>query len=150
MTTFLGLSRATLQWVTVWGPACYLSVLAVTILYLHPHPLPPFWPALAIVLTLSAVGTFAFSQFVFTHVQRQEQEILRGTRELAEANEAGPSTRTNAAAAATAPAGPGPWPRRSRAWSRSSRRPWGSSPRCGTTQDEWPRSWSRRTWPGPC
>jgi signal transduction histidine kinase len=88
MTTFLGLSRATLQWVTVWGPACYLSVLAVTILYLHPHPLPPFWPALAIVLTLSAVGTFAFSQFVFAHVQRQEQEILRGTRELAEAKEA--------------------------------------------------------------
>jgi signal transduction histidine kinase len=81
-------SRPVLQWLTVCGPASYLTALAVGVLYLHPHPLPPFWPALVVLLTLSSVGTFAFSRFVFVHVQRQEEEIVRRTRELADMNEA--------------------------------------------------------------
>lgn len=84
----VALSRGSLRWVTIWGPACYLSILAIVVLYLHPHPLPPFWPALAVLLTLSAVGTFVFSRFVFAHVQRQELEIVRRTTELAAVNEA--------------------------------------------------------------
>jgi signal transduction histidine kinase len=81
-------SRPVLQWLTVCGPASYLTALAVGVLYLHPHPLPPFWPALVVLLTLSSVGTFVFSRFVFVHVQRQEEEIVRRTRELADMNEA--------------------------------------------------------------
>jgi len=81
-------SRPVLQWLTVCGPACYLTVLAVGVLYFHPHPLPPFWPAFVVLLTLSSLGTFVFSRFVFVHVQRQEEEILRRTRELADVNEA--------------------------------------------------------------
>ncbi|MBI2202705.1 MAG: sensor histidine kinase [Candidatus Rokubacteria bacterium] len=70
------------------GPASYLTLIGVGVLYYHPHPLPPFWPAFIILLTLSAVGTFVFSRFVFAHVRRQEHEIVRRTRELADANEA--------------------------------------------------------------
>jgi signal transduction histidine kinase len=81
-------SRAKLQWVTVCGPAAYLTLLALGVLYYHPHPLPPLWPAFVVLLTLSLVGTFVFSRFVFAHVQRQEEEIARRTSELADANEA--------------------------------------------------------------
>lgn len=88
MKDWLGPSRGKLQWLTVCGPAAYLTLLAVGVLYYHPHPLPPFWPAFVVLLGLSAAGTFGFSQFVFAHVQRQEEEIARRTRELAEMNEA--------------------------------------------------------------
>lgn len=88
MRTQLVPSRVVLQWVTVSGPAGYLTLLAVGVLYYHPHPLPPFWPAFVVLLTLSLVGTFVFSRFVFVHVQRQEEEIVYRTRELAEVNEA--------------------------------------------------------------
>jgi len=81
-------SRAVLQWLTVCGPAAYLALLGVSVLHFHPHPLPPFWPAFIVLLALSLVGTLAFSRFVFVHVQRQEEEIVRGTRELADVNEA--------------------------------------------------------------
>lgn len=80
--------RTRLRWLTVCGPAAYLTVLAVGVLYLHPHPLPPFWPAFFGALGFSLLGTFVFSRFVFAHVHRQEEEIVRRTRELAEANEA--------------------------------------------------------------
>lgn len=80
--------RAGLQWITVCGPASYLTLLAVGVLYYHPHPLPPFWPAFVILLTLSVLGTFVFSRFVFAHVRRQEAEIVRRTEELADAKEA--------------------------------------------------------------
>lgn len=80
--------RAGLQWITVCGPAAYLALLAVGVLYYHPHPLPPFWPAVVILLTLSVLGTFVFSRFVFAHVRRQEAEIVRRTEELADAKEA--------------------------------------------------------------
>ena len=81
-------SRPVLEWLTVCGPAAYLTVLAVGVLYLHPHPLPPFWPAFFLMLALSLAGTFVFSRFVFVHVRRQEAEIVRQTQELAAANEA--------------------------------------------------------------
>ena len=81
-------SRPVLEWLTVCGPAAYLSGLAVSVLYLHPHPLPSFWPAFFVMLALSLVGTFVFSRFVFVHVRRQEAEIVRQTQELAAANEA--------------------------------------------------------------
>ena len=84
MTTQLVPSRVMLQWLTVSGPAAYLTLLAVGVLYYHPHPLPPFWPAFVVLLTLSLVGTFVFSRFVFVHVQRQEEEIAHRTRELAD------------------------------------------------------------------
>ncbi|MBI4011448.1 MAG: sensor histidine kinase [Candidatus Rokubacteria bacterium] len=77
-----------MQWITVCGPALYLALLAVGALYLHPHPLPPFWPAFALAVAVSALGTFVFSRFVFAHVHRQEEEIVRRTRELAEVKEA--------------------------------------------------------------
>jgi signal transduction histidine kinase len=77
-----------LQWLTVSGPAAYLTLVAVGVLYYHPHPLPPFWPAFVVLLTLSLVDTFAFSRFVFVHVQRQEEEIAHRTRELADVAEA--------------------------------------------------------------
>ena len=83
-----GLGRGTLRWLTIGGPALYLSLLAVTVLYTHPHPLPPVWPAFFLFLAVSLAGTFFFSRFVFAHVQRQEEEILRRTRELAEMSEA--------------------------------------------------------------
>lgn len=79
--------RSGLEWLTVWGPAAYLTLLAVVVLYEHPHPLPPFWPAFFLLLMLSAAGTFAFSRFVFAHVRRQEREIVRRTQELSEARE---------------------------------------------------------------
>ena len=82
------LSRAGLRSLTVYGPAAYLSLLAVGVLYYHPHPLPPFWPAFFVLLGLSGAGTFFFSRFVFAHVQGQEEEIVRRSRELADANEA--------------------------------------------------------------
>ncbi len=82
------LSRAELRSLTVYGPAAYLALLAVGVLYYHPHPLPPFWPALFVLLGLSGAGTFFFSRFVFAHVQGQEEEIVRRSRELADANEA--------------------------------------------------------------
>lgn len=82
------LSRSSLRWLTICGPASYLALLAVGVLYYHPHPLPPFWPALFILLALSLTGAFLFSSFVFVHVDRQEHEILRRTRELAEVKEA--------------------------------------------------------------
>jgi signal transduction histidine kinase len=81
-------ARARLESLTVYGPASYLTLLGLGVLYYHPHPLPPFWPAFIVLLTLSAVGTFVFSRFVFAHVRHQENEIVRRTRELAEANEA--------------------------------------------------------------
>lgn len=81
-------SRAGLQWITVFGPAGYMALLAVAVLYFHPHPLPPFWPALAVAVAVSALGTFVFSRFVFAHVHRQEEELVRRTRELAEVKEA--------------------------------------------------------------
>lgn len=87
MTRFLP-GRILLRWLTVWGPASYLTLLAVGVLYFHPHPLPPLWPAFLVLLSLSAAGTFVFSSFVFTHVERQEEEIVRRTRELADADEA--------------------------------------------------------------
>jgi signal transduction histidine kinase len=64
-----------------------MALLSVVVLYFHPHPLPPFWPALAVALGTSALGTYVFSRFVFAHVARQEEEILRRTRELAEVKE---------------------------------------------------------------
>ncbi len=82
------LSRAGLRSLTVYGPAAYLSLLAVAVLYYHPHPLPPFWPAFFVLLGLSGAGTFFFSRFVFAHVQGQEEEIVRRSRDLADANEA--------------------------------------------------------------
>lgn len=84
----LVLSRAGLRSLTVYGPAAYLALLAVGVLYYHPHPLPPFWPAFFVLLGLSGAGTFFFSRFVFAHVQGQEEEIARRSRELADANEA--------------------------------------------------------------
>jgi len=81
-------SRVMLRWLTVCGPAAYLTALAVGVLYYHPHPLPPFWPAFVVLLGLSAAGTFGFSQFVFVHVRRQEEELVHRSRELAEVNEA--------------------------------------------------------------
>ncbi len=82
------LGRTGLRWLTVFGPAAYLALLSVVVLYNHPHPLPPFWPAFFVLLALSAAGTFFFSRFVFARVQQQEEEIVRRTRELAEMNEA--------------------------------------------------------------
>ena len=58
------------------------------VLYYHPHPRPPFWPAFVVLLTLSAIGTLVFSRFVFSHVERQEDEIVRRSRELADVSEA--------------------------------------------------------------
>jgi len=84
----LVLSRAGLRSLTVYGPAAYLSLLAVGVLYLHPHPLPPFWPAFFVLLALSGAGTYFFSRFVFAHVQGQEEEIVRRNHELADVNEA--------------------------------------------------------------
>jgi len=81
-------SRPMLQGLSVWGPACYLTLLALAVLYLHPHPLPPVWPAFVVFLAASLFGTYVFSCFVFAHVRRQEAEIVRQTRELADANEA--------------------------------------------------------------
>jgi signal transduction histidine kinase len=82
------LGRAGLRSLTVYGPAAYLTLLAVGVLYYHPHPLPPFWPAFFVLLALSGAGTFFFSRFVFAHVQGQEEEIVRRSRELADVNEA--------------------------------------------------------------
>lgn len=82
------LGRTGLRWLTVCGPAGYLALLSMLVLYYHPHPLPPFWPAFFVLLALSAAGTFFFSRFVFARVQQQEEEIVRRTRELAEMNEA--------------------------------------------------------------
>ena len=82
------LGRTGLRWLTVCGPAGYLALLGVAVLYYHPHPLPPFWPAFFVLLALSAAGTIFFSRFVFARVQQQEEEIVRRTRELAEMNEA--------------------------------------------------------------
>jgi signal transduction histidine kinase len=77
-----------LRWLTVCGPAAYLVAMSMGILYYHPHPLPPVWPAFVVLLTLSAVGTLVFSSFVFSHVQRQKEEIVRRSHELADAQEA--------------------------------------------------------------
>ncbi len=77
-----------LRWVTVFCPAVYLVALSMGILYYHPHPLPPVWPAFVVLLTFSAIGTLVFSSYVFSHVQRQKDEIVRRSRELADANEA--------------------------------------------------------------
>ena len=82
------LGRTGLRWLTVCGPAAYLALLGMGVLYYHPHPLPPVWPAFFLLLALSAAGTFFFSRFVFARVQQQEEEIVRRTRELAETNEA--------------------------------------------------------------
>jgi signal transduction histidine kinase len=81
-------SRAKLQWVTVCGPAAYLTLLALGVLYYHPHPLPPLWPAFVVLLTLSLLGTFVFSRFVFVHVRKQESEIVHRTKQLADVSEA--------------------------------------------------------------
>jgi signal transduction histidine kinase len=81
-------ARAWLEWLTVCGPASYLTLLGLGTLYYHPHPLPPFWPAFILLLMLSAGGTFVFSRFVFAHVRRQQNEIVRRTRQLADTNEA--------------------------------------------------------------
>jgi signal transduction histidine kinase len=80
--------RGRLRWLTVFGPAVYLALLALGVLYFHPHPLPPVWPAFFAALGVSVLGTYVFSQFVFSHVRRQEEEIVRQTRALAEATEA--------------------------------------------------------------
>jgi len=82
------LSRTALRSLSVYGPAVYLTLLAACVLYYHPHPLPPFWPAFFVLLGFSGAGTFFFSRFVFAHVQGQEEEIVRRTRQLADANEA--------------------------------------------------------------
>lgn len=81
------LGRRGLRRLTVWGPAIYLALLGACVLYYHPYPLP-FWPAFFLLLALSWAGTFFFSHFVFVHVQRQEEEIVRRTRELADVSEA--------------------------------------------------------------
>lgn len=81
------LNRATLRWLTVWGPTLFLGLVAGTVLYLHPHPLP-FWIALLGVLALSAAGAHAFSRFVFAYIQRQEEELIRRNQELAAVNQA--------------------------------------------------------------
>lgn len=82
------ISRPAVEWLTVCGPAAYLTLLALAVLYLHPHPLPPVWWALLPMLALSLVGTFVFSRFVFAQVRRQQAAIVRQTEEIAETKEA--------------------------------------------------------------
>jgi signal transduction histidine kinase len=82
------MSRETLRRLTILGPAIYLTLVAMGVLYYRPHPLPPFLPAFVLLLVLSAAATLAFSKFVFAHVQREEAEIERHSREVAETSEA--------------------------------------------------------------
>ncbi len=88
MAEYLGPSRAKLRWLTVWGPLLFLAFLVA--LHFALHPKIPVALRAMIVLGLGLTGgvTFLFSRFVFGHIQRQEAELLRRTRELAEANEA--------------------------------------------------------------
>lgn len=88
MAEYLGPSRAKLRWLTVWGPILFLASLVA--LHFALHPRIPFALRTMIVLVLAVTGgvAFFFSRFVFAHVQRQEAELVRRTRELAEANQA--------------------------------------------------------------
>ena len=88
MADHLGPSRTKLRWLTVWGPLLFLAFLVA--LHFALHPKIPVALRAMIVLGLGLTGgvTFLFSRFVFGHIQRQEAELLRRTRELAEANEA--------------------------------------------------------------
>jgi two-component system, NarL family, sensor histidine kinase DegS len=86
-----GMSRRTLRRLTVLGPAVYVSVVALIAVYYRPDPFPPFLSPLVLAFVLllvpTAAGALAFSRFVFAQVQRQEAEIERRSRQVAEMNE---------------------------------------------------------------
>ncbi len=79
------LSRTRLRRVTVLAPTAFFALVAGSVFLVHPHTLPT-WVLLLLTLGLAVGGACFFSRFVFTNIQRQEEEIIQRNRELAALN----------------------------------------------------------------
>ncbi|MBI3007290.1 MAG: GAF domain-containing sensor histidine kinase, partial [candidate division NC10 bacterium] len=85
------LSRAKLKWLTVWAPVGFILVVFVLILSLFhgPHS-PSVWITTLVATSgIGLAGAYLFSYFVFSHIQRQEEEIVRRTEAVAVLNAIG-------------------------------------------------------------
>lgn len=82
------LRRTTLQRLTIWAPAAFIAFLTLVVLYFHPDILSP-WIIGLIVAGVAGIGTYIFSRFVFSHIQRQEKEIIWRGEAMASINALG-------------------------------------------------------------
>jgi signal transduction histidine kinase len=85
------MTRAKLKWLTVWAPVGFILVVFVLILSLFhgPHS-PSVWITTLVATSgIGLAGAYLFSYFVFSHIQRQEEEIVRRTEAVAALNAIG-------------------------------------------------------------
>lgn len=85
----MALTRAKLKWLTIWAPAAFILLLVVLSLLHHPHSLSVWITSLLVVSGLGLTGAHFFSYFVFSHIQRQEEEIVRRSEAMAAINAIG-------------------------------------------------------------
>ncbi len=83
------MSRAALKQLTIWAPVAFIAFLATAFLYHHPHPVTTWVVDLVVAVGLGFAGAYLFSYFVFAHIQRQEEEIIRRSKALAAINAIG-------------------------------------------------------------
>ncbi len=83
------LARASLRWLTVWAPLAFILLLVILSLLHHPHPLSVWITNLLVVSGLGLAGAYFFSYFVFSRIQRQEEEIVRRSEAMAAINAIG-------------------------------------------------------------
>ena len=82
------LKRTTLQRVTIWAPAAFIAFLTLVVRYFHPD-IPSPWMIGLIVGGVAGIGTCIFSRFLFSHIQRQEKEIIWRGEAMASINALG-------------------------------------------------------------
>ncbi len=71
-----------LRWVGVVAPVAFLTLLTYAAIFHFPNILSSR-ATFGLVVGISAVGAFLFSNFIFSQIEKREQEILRHSRELA-------------------------------------------------------------------
>ncbi len=87
----MDLSRAKLKWLTVWAPVGFILVVFVLILSLFhgPHS-PSVWIATLVAASgIGLAGAYLFSYFVFSRIERQEEEIVQRSEAMAAINAIG-------------------------------------------------------------
>lgn len=83
------LTRVALKQLSIWGPVAFILLLVIFFLSHHPHS-PSVWITYLLVAGgLGLTGAYLFSYFVFSHIQRQEEEIVRQGEAMAAINTIG-------------------------------------------------------------
>ncbi|MFQ5913699.1 MAG: GAF domain-containing sensor histidine kinase [Nitrospinota bacterium] len=83
------LKRTSLRWLTILAPMVFILVLVAFVLTLHEHTRKQWVHLLVMALGLGLVGVVPFSYFVFSRVERQEEEIVRRSEAMAAINAIG-------------------------------------------------------------